>query len=180
MRNGVHDVVAISGGAGAGTTTAAKLVAARTGMTYVNTGAIFREMAQERGMTLNDFGVLVAQNPDVDRELDRRQVARARQGSVVLEGRLAGYMLSLNKVESLKVFITAPEDVRVQRIAHREGISEEQARALTVDRESVERKRYLDTYGFDLLDTSVYDLTLDSSLMPPDEIAAAIINRLKP
>jgi cytidylate kinase len=174
-----YDVIAISGMPGSGTTTAAKLVSAATGFTYRNTGQIFRAMAEERGMTLNEFGQLAAGNPEIDRELDRRQVEIGRAGNVLLEGRLSGHMLKKAGVPCLAVWLEAPLEVRMQRVSSRDSLGLELAMQLSAERERGERERYLAFYGFDLLDTSLYDLVLDSSRYNPEQICISILAGLR-
>lgn len=171
-------VVTISGLPGTGTTTTAKLVEAAIGYTYVNTGAIFRQMAKERGVTLNEFGKLAASDPAIDRELDARQIALARKGGIVLEGRLSGYMVYSANVNALKVLLEAPLRTRVERIARRDIISLPEAERLTLEREKDERDRYIRIYGFDLNRTDIYDLVLDSSKLDPEQIKQAIVQRM--
>ena len=173
-------VITLSGMPGSGTTTAARLVAEATGFRYVNTGEIFRLMAQERGMTVNEFGKAANQNPEIDRELDARQVDIVRQGEILLEGRLAGYMVKDAGVDCLAVWLQAPLEVRVRRVSGRDELDFNQALKLDLEREHDEQQRFLEFYGFDLTQTSVYDLVLDSSVMSPEEIAEAIVDALAP
>ena len=42
-------------------------------------------------------------------------------------------------------------------------------------REASEAARYLAYYGIDVNDTSVYDVILDSTSTPPEELVAAIV-----
>ncbi len=171
-------VVTISGMPGSGTTTAARLVAEATGLRHVNTGAIFREMARERGVTLNEFGKLANEDPAIDRELDARQIEICRSGGILLEGRLAGYMLKDAGVDCLAVWLGAPVDERVRRVSGRDSLSFEEARSLSLEREEDERRRFVEFYGFDLGKTDVYDLVLDSSQLRAPAICEAIVAAL--
>jgi CMP/dCMP kinase len=168
-------VCTIGGLPGSGTTTTCLLLAQRTGLEHVNIGTIFRAMASERGMSLNEFGAYVAQHAEVDRELDRRQVEIARAGGVLLEGRLSGYMVGEAGLDVLRVWLDASEDVRHARVAQREGITLDAARAITEERERDEKARYLDFYGFDLYDTSIYDLIIDTGTTPPEDVVRRIL-----
>ncbi len=168
-------VITISGLPGSGTTTAARLVAAATGLNHVNTGAIFRQMANERGVTLNEFGKLANEDPSIDRELDSRQIDICRGGGILLEGRLAGYMLKDAGVKCLAVWLVAPVDERVRRVSGRDSLPFAEARRLSVEREEDERRRFVEFYGFDLGKTEVYDLVLDSSQLRPPAIREAIV-----
>jgi len=168
-------VVTLSGPPGSGTTTAARLVAAETGLRYVNTGAIFREMARERGMTLNEFGKLANDNPEIDLELDDRQVAIARAGGILLEGRLAGFMVRRAGIPAVKVCLVAPREVRMARVSGRDGLDFGEAMRLSEEREADERTRFIEFYGYDLNDTSIYDLVMDSSRHSAEDICRQIV-----
>jgi cytidylate kinase len=168
-------VITIGGLPGSGTTTTCLLLAKRTGLEHVNVGSIFRSMAAEHSMTLNEFGAYVAAHEEVDRELDRRQVEIARGGGVLLEGRLSGYVVGAAGLEVLRVWLDADEDVRHARVAQREGITLDAARAITEERERDEKARYLDFYGFDLYDTSIYDLIIDTGTTPPEDVVRRIL-----
>lgn len=173
------NVVTLSGMPGSGTTTAARLVAEATGLSHVNTGAIFRAMASERGLSLNEFGKLANQDSSIDRELDARQVDICRQGNTLLEGRLAGYMMKDAGIDCLAVWLDAPVDVRVRRVSSRDSLPFEAARQLSLEREEDERRRFVEFYGFDLARIEVYDLVLDSSLLRPNAICEAIVSALQ-
>lgn len=173
-----RNILTISGLPGSGTTTAAKLLVERTGFQYANTGAIFRQMAAERNMSLNDFGKLAAQNDEIDRELDARQVEVARQGNIILEGRLAGHMISRAGLNALTVWLDAPLEIRVSRVSGRDALSLELAAELSRERERDERQRYIDFYDIDLADLAVYGLVLDSSKLSPQQIVEAIVDAL--
>jgi len=78
-------LITVSGPPGSGTTTVAQRVAGRLGLELVPGGEVFRAMAAERNMSLPEFGLYVADNPDVDVELDGRLARRARDGGAVVD-----------------------------------------------------------------------------------------------
>jgi len=165
----------VSGLPGSGTTTASKLLSAKTGMGLLSSGEIFRRMAQEKGMSLEDFSGLAEENKDIDKKLDQRMVERAEKG-MILEGRLTGHLLNRSEKEAYKVWLKAPVDVRINRIANREeieGIDELKKRV--VKREKSERKRYQEYYDIDLTDISIYDMVIDSEKNSPEDIVRKII-----
>ncbi|MFH1533138.1 MAG: (d)CMP kinase [Pseudomonadota bacterium] len=170
-----RSVVTVGGLPGSGTTTTCILLEQRTGLSHVNIGTIFRTMATERGMSLNEFGAYVVSHPEVDRELDARQVEIARGGGVLLEGRLSGYMVGEAGLDVLRVWLDAAEEIRHARVARREGISLAAARTITEERERDEKARYLDFYGFDLYDTSIYDLIIDTGRTPTEDVVRRIL-----
>ncbi len=165
----------VSGPPGSGTTTTAEHVAARLEMRLVPGGEVFRAMAVERGMSLPAFGLYATEHPEVDVELDARLAGIARAGDVVIESRLAGWIVHNEGLPAVAVWIDCDPGVRAARVAEREGTSPERARDENDERQRVERARYLATYGVDLADLSVYDLVLDSTVATPAELAEQVV-----
>jgi len=172
-------IVTVSGLPGSGTSTASRLLAERTGWEYVNAGAIFRKMATESGLSLAEYGRQAETDGTIDRELDERIVGLARQatGGAILEGRLTGWMAHYHDLPALKVWLDADRDTRAARVSSRDGQSPAEAQADMEERERSEHDRYTAFHGIDISDLSIYDLTLDSVHLTPDEIAAAIAAR---
>jgi cytidylate kinase len=152
-------VIAVSGLHGAGKTTAARALVKRFGLRYVSAGMIFRQMAKERGMTLEKFSRYVEGHPKIDRQIDRRTAEAAEEDNVVVDGRLAGWMA---KGADIKILLTAPIEVRVKRIARRERRRYEEVLKETMGRERSEAKRFKRFYGIDVNDHSVFDLVLNT------------------
>ena len=165
----------IGGLPGTGTTTVAKLLKKALDIEYVYTGDIFRTMAREMGMAVADFGDYVAEHPEIDRELDRRQVELARDSDTIIEGRLAGYMAMSNDVPAYKIWLHAPPRVRAERVAARENKSVDTILTENARRENGERIRYIDIYGFDINDTAFYNINIDSSRHLPEKIRDLIV-----
>jgi cytidylate kinase len=168
-------LITVSGPPGSGTTTTAEHIAARLGIIFLPGGEVFRAMAAERGLSLAAFGAYATEHPEVDVELDSRLGARAREGGVVIESRLAGWIVRNEGLAAVTAWIDCDPDVRAARVAHREDTSRAQARAENDERQKVERERYLALYGLDLADLSVYDLVLDSTSTPAVELGERVI-----
>ena len=160
--------IAISGLHGAGKTTAAKALVRRFGLRYVSAGAVFREMAKERGMMLDEFSRYVERHPEIDRQIDRRTVDEARKGDVVIDARLAGWMA---KSADVKILLTAPLKLRVERIARRERRRYGDVLAETRRRERSEARRFKRFYGIDVNNYSVFDLVLNTERWSAKEMA---------
>jgi len=168
-------VVTVSGTPGSGKTTACRLLGQRLGLEFVSTGHFFRAEAEQRGMSLADFGLYCETHPEVDRALDARQVERLRQGNIILEGRLAGWMAHREGVAAVKVWVDADEEERARRIANREGGDVAQRLREMRDREASERIRYLSYYGIDLRDRGIYDLVVQTTSITPEEVVRRIV-----
>jgi CMP/dCMP kinase len=168
-------LITVSGPPGSGTTTTAEHVAARLEVDLVPGGEVFRAMAVERGLTLPEFGIYAADHPAVDVELDARLAARAREGRVLIESRLAGWIAHNEKLAAVSVYVDCAPEERARRVARRERIPVAQALAENEERQLIERRRYLALYGIDIEDLSIYDLVLDSCELPADELADRIV-----
>ena len=166
-------VVAVGGPPGSGKSTAGRLVAGSLGLEFLSAGELFRAEARRHGMELAKFGRYAAAHPEVDRELDRTMQALARPGRL-LDGRIQGALCRRSRLPVYDLLVTAREEVRVRRVADRDGQSIEVARAKVREREASERDRYQRFYGIDLAQEHP-DLVVDSSDRPPLEVADAIL-----
>jgi cytidylate kinase len=168
-------LVTISGLPGSGTSTVADLVAQGLGLAHVDGGTVFRTIAKEQGLDLPAFSALAEANPEIDVELDARLAAIARAGDVVLESRLAAWIVANEGLEATTVWIDGDERIRAERVAGREGIRTDQALEANRAREASERLRYRTLYGIDLDDRSVYVVVIDASDEPPAAVAESIL-----
>jgi CMP/dCMP kinase len=167
-------VVAIGGPPGSGKSTAGRLVAQRLGLEFRSAGDQFRAEAALRGMDVEAFGLYAQDHPEVDRELDRTMQELARPGRV-LEGRIQGVLCRRNGIPVCYVVVTAEEEERIRRVALRDRQPLAEATERVRLREASERERYSRFYGIDL-DREPADLTVDSTHLPADGVAAAIVD----
>lgn len=170
-------VVTVGGPPGSGKSTAGRLVAEALGLEFRSAGELFRAEARRHGMDLAEFGRYAAAHPEVDRELDRAMQALARPGRL-LEGRVQGTLCRRAGMPVHDVIVTAREEVRVRRVADRDGESVDEARTKVREREASERDRYRRFYGIEL-DRERPDLVVDSSDRSPLEVADAILSYIQ-
>ena len=163
--------VTVGGLPGTGTTTLCKVLQQRLGLPYMYAGALFREEARRRGLTLAEFGALCQRDPSIDAALDDRQEFLLRKGGLIMEGRLSGWIAQRKRLPALKVWILCDEPERLRRIVDRDGGTLEQQASATWAREESEADRYRRYYSVDLKDTSFYDLVLDSTHLLPEALA---------
>lgn len=166
-------LITISGPAGSGKSTAAAALADSLGYEHVSGGDIFRELADERGLSALELNKQAEEDDSIDRELDQRlrQVA-AERDDLVLESRLAGWMAGEHA--DFRVWLDAPLSVRAERIAARESKSTDLARKETEERAGSEARRYQAYYGIDIDDLSIYDLVLNTARLEPAGVVEAI------
>lgn len=164
-------VITISGLHGSGTSTQAKRLAEALGLRYVSAGLLFRRIAEERGLTIEELSREAERNPELDRMIDERTREEARKGNVVIDASLSGWMV---ENADLKIFLKAPLGERVRRIARRERLTMEEAERETLKRERSERERFRRYYGIDISDLSIYDVVINTALFQPDATARVL------
>lgn len=169
-------IITIGGSAGSGTTTAAKVLSEKLDIPYLSTGSIFRQMAKEHGMSVIEFNKFSENNADIDKELDKRQAEIAYEsGNIVVEGRLSAYFIEAD----LKIWLTAPLDVRAKRISERESKSVDVARNEIKIREESEASRYMEIHNIDINNYGIYDMILNTDRFNPESISQIILETLK-
>ncbi|UCE91239.1 MAG: AAA family ATPase [Methanobacteriota archaeon] len=172
--------IAVSGPPGSGKTTVSEIVANRLGYKLVLVGQVFRQMAEERKVSLDTFGRYAEEDETIDKELDSRMIAIARgEDDIVIEGRLAGALMRRGDIEAFTVNVDAAEDVRCLRIAKRENKPVDQVQREIRVRERSENKRYIAYYGIDVSNKMIYDLWIDSSGRSAEEVADAIVDEVR-
>lgn len=154
-------LVTVSGPPGSGASTLSRRVAEELGVQRLDGGDLFRELAEEHDMSLTQLQAKADEDPDIDRRLDERlqrtaEVWGASSKGFVLESRLAGWLAG-NRAD-LRVWVDAPEEVRVGRTRDRQEMTAEMR-----VREVTEAGRFDAEYGVDLADTSFYDLSLNTA-----------------
>lgn len=159
-------VITISGSAGTGKSVNGESLAGRLGLRYISAGKIFRRLAEERNLTLEQFSKQAEKDTKIDLELDRRMREEAQRGDVVLEGRLVAWMTK--DLNAYRIKLHCPLETRIKRIAKRENRSPSEVKNETILREESERKRYRELYNIDIEDYEIYDLILNTSIYTAD------------
>ncbi|WP_226041909.1 (d)CMP kinase [Natrinema sp. DC36] len=153
--------ITVSGPPGCGATTLCQRLADAMGCPYVSGGDIFRELADDRDMSLNQLTAEADGSADIDRALDRRLQQIAEKWGMankpfILESRLAGWLAG--ERADLRIWLDAPEDVRLERIDER---GETDAEMLV--REVSEAGRYQSYYEIDIGNQTFYDLHINTA-----------------
>jgi len=163
----VRLVVAVAGLPGSGKSTLAKKLAEKLRLRYVSSGSIFRNIAKERGLTLEELSKLAEEDPNIDRYIDTKAYEEAMKGCVVVDAHIAGWILK--DVADVKIFLQASLNARANRIAVRDGKSFEEALNEVKLREASESRRFKEFYGIDFSDLSVYDLIINTEVFNAEE-----------
>jgi cytidylate kinase len=169
--------ITVSGPPGCGATTLCEGLSRSLDCGYVSGGDIFRELAEERGMSLSQLIAKADESDEIDRALDRRLRTIAEQWGTankafVLESRLAGWLAG-NRAD-LRIWLDAPEEVRVERTADREEMEAEMR-----VREVSEAGRYESYYGIDVSDQSFYDLRVNTARWSPEALLEIVLTAVE-
>lgn len=171
--------ITISGPPGSGKTTACNKLSERLGVKAVVFGEFFRKLAKDKNMTLAEFGALAEKDPSIDKSIDDMILDVARNNKdIILESRLAAYMLVKNNIPAFKVYLYASLETRLKRVGIRDEEVIEEVRKHTIERQSSEAKRYKMYYDIDIEDKSVYDLTLNTDDLDPDQVVEKILEAI--
>lgn len=173
---GRTDAIILCGLAGTGATTVSKLLASRLNYQRIYAGGIFRQLASEAGLSLEDFLDELTEHPEREMEIDRNLMKEARKGKMVIDGRVIAWLVPDDR-SSFKVWLTCDMEERIRRINLREKSADSRARVTY--REEIDALRYKELYGIDITDFSVFDTIIDTTNIPPEEVARLVIERYR-
>jgi cytidylate kinase len=170
-------VITVSGPHGTGKSTYARALAEDMHLRYVCAGELFRELAKQRGMSLESFSRYAADNPEVDHLIDERTREEAKKGNVVIDAQLAAWIVK--DEADVRLLLFASDQVRFNRIAQRDHVSFEFAKNETLAREEIQRIRYKKYYGIEVSDLSIYDLKIDTGQHSIDQTRRSIVDAVR-
>lgn len=174
-------ILTISGLHGTGKSTIGKLIAKALNIKYYSTGQAFRDLAKEMNMSLEEFTKFVEEHPEIDNKLDEKVIQVAKEGNIIVDSQLSGYLLK--SIADLKLHLTCPLETRVKRMALRDDISYEDSRKETILREKSELERFELLYGIDLSDINkikeIYDVILATEGLTINEVLNNLLDIIK-
>ncbi len=175
-------VITIGGNIGAGKTVLAKRLADVLGWEEFYVGGIFRSFAAERGVPIGEFYASLANDPNLERAIDERQVELMKEKSdLVVQGRIAWYFAEKNDIPSVDILLMVDPEIGADRKKKQEGIqgSIDKVAAMHRKREWDEWDHYKSLYGIkNHLDPAHYDIILDTSRFTEDAVFQKIFAEL--
>jgi CMP/dCMP kinase len=172
--------VVLNGDLGSGKSTVSVLLSRRLGIRRTSVGDLYRDMAQQRGMTALELNLHAELDDKIDFYVDQLQRDVAASGEqLIVDSRLAWFFFT----GALKVHFVAEPSVAARRALGRADAAErytsvEQARERLAVRSESERVRFLSRYGADKTRLRHYDLVCDSTRATPEEIVELIVDAL--
>ena len=174
--------ITISGKAGSGKSTIAKLLSKKLKLKHYSIGDLMRSMAAEKGISLLELNKLAEKDRSIDFELDEKlRNLGKKENNFIVDGRLTAFFIPH---ADARVFLDADDKVRAKRILgdKRQHESNETLKSTINNihkREQSEKKRYMKYYKVSYLDPKLYNLMIDTSDMAPEEIVARIAEFVK-
>jgi predicted cytidylate kinase len=168
-------IITIGGNVGAGKTTLASKLAAALNYEQLYVGGIFREMAAEKNLSLEQFYAQLKDDPSIEQAVDQRQATLMReQDNIVVQGRIAWYFAKSSPFKIFNILLTVDPNTGAQRSGERKeniGRSADEMVIATAEREKMERERYKMLYGIENhLDQANYTLVLDTSALSEQDV----------
>jgi cytidylate kinase len=161
----------LSGLSGTGSTTAAKRIAANLDLQYVYGGQIFRNLAVERGISLEELAESLEQDQDTEREIDRRLIEAGKSDRVLIESRTIGWLFPPN-LPAVRIWLTCDLEERLRRVQGREHHPRSAENLLR--REASDNRRYKMLYGIQEDDFTPFDMVLDTTQLSVDQVVDRI------
>ena len=175
-------IITISGKAGSGKSTIAKMLSKKLKLKHYSIGDIMRKMAAEKRMTLLELNKLAEKDKAIDFELDSRLKKLGKtEDNFVIDGRLTAFFIPH---ADARIFLEANDKVRAQRIMkdkrHHEKSKNLKEMLKSIEtREKSEKKRYRKYYNVDYTDKKLYNCVIDTTKMAPNQIVDKIIKFVK-
>ncbi len=173
-------IITLNGHSGTGKSTIAKTLAKELGIKHYSSGDFQRQLAKERGFSIAEWGEKEKNDPSYDRMVDDRMVETARKsGNMIIDGWISAHFLP----ESLKIFFKGDLGTRAERITtvrEAESYSDVETAMKTIEeKEKVNRKRWIEFYGFDFMDETNYDLVIDTTEFNLEEVYKQVLDFVK-
>jgi cytidylate kinase len=178
--------ITITGNLGSGKSSVAKILREK-GYEIISTGNIFRQLAMEKGLSVEEFNKQVNEaaskgDRSVDKMIDDTTTKLGKERDhIVFDSRLAWHFAP----DSFKVFVITDINEASRRVfgdslrANSESYdSQEACKKALINRQKLETVRYKEIYDIDYYDMSNYNLVIESTNALPDEIAQEILDRL--
>ena len=163
-----EQIITIAGSPGSGKSSTARAVASALGFRHFSSGDLFRQLAVERGESIEAMNISAEAQRDIDLKVDNllQEMYRAEE-RLVIDSRMAWRWMP----SSFKVFLILDAQTAAERIFNHlqeEGRLSEDAKSVEEVRKSIdrrfasERKRYAGLYGVNATDPINFDIVINT------------------
>jgi len=176
-----NKIITIAGSLGSGKSSTAKAVAAVLGFRHFSSGDLFRQIAAERGESIEAMNISAEVQRNIDLKVDRLlQDMYRTEEKLVIDSRMAWHWMP----DSFKVFLVLDPNTAALRIFNHlqeEGRMSEQANSVQEVRKSIDRrfaseqKRYNALYGVNPTDPLNFDIVINTKYNDLNTVRAIVI-----
>ncbi len=172
--------ITISGNAGSGKSTVAKMIAKKLEYKHYSVGDLMREIATARGVSMVEISNIAESDKSIDEELDAKQKTLGKkEDNFVIDSRLGFYFIP----DSFKIFLAVDVKESAKRIFEDSRGEEkfgsiEEGVELLQKRMDSEKIRYKEYYGIDFPNPEDFDLMIDTTELPVKEVVEKILTLL--
>ena len=175
--------ITISGVPGSGKTTTGKILAKKLKCKFLSVGGVRREIAKEKGLTIQELNKIGETEKWTDEVVDKKQIEIGKkEENFVFEGRLSWYFIP----NSIKILLLVNEKEGAKRVRKEKRASEQKTKSvyeqikINKERAKSDKKRYKNIYGIkNFLDQKNFDIIIDTSSLTPKEVVEIILKQLK-
>jgi cytidylate kinase len=163
-----RQIITIAGSPGSGKSSTARAIASALGFQHYSSGDLFRQLAAQRGESVEATNISAEIQRDIDHKVDALlQEMYRTEDKLVIDSRMAWHWMP----SSFKVFLLLDPDTAARRIfAHlqREGRISEDANSVEEVRKSIDRrfeseqKRYRALYSVNFTDPLNFDIVVNT------------------
>ena len=169
-----------------GKTTVAKIIASELGLKLIGGGDVLKEIAIEEGYNaVGDdwwdtkegmkFMAERAGSSEFDKEVDKRLLARANKGDVVM----TSYTLPWLSKAGIKVWLSGTKRSRAERMAKRDSSSPEECAKVIEARDRKNFALYKKLYGIRFgKDLSPFSMVVGTDGVPAAQVARSVLEQL--
>lgn len=178
------EIITIAGALGAGKSSTAKRLASELEYRHFSSGDMFRQIAKERGLSIEQINKTAELEVAIDHDVDAWLRKLGEDTKLVIDSRLAYHWIP----NSFKVYLNVDSRVAVERIfaqiqstgrESQKAQSIEELTAATDARKEMERSRYAQLYQIDTTDLTPFDLVIDTTNHPLDEVVQIILDKFR-
>jgi CMP/dCMP kinase len=173
-------IITIAGSLGSGKSSTARAVVSTLGFKHFSSGDLFRQLAVERGESIEAMNISAEVQRDIDLKVDNLlQEMYRTDDKLVIDSRMAWHWMPF----SFKVFLVLDPDTAAARIFDHlqdEGRMSEDATSVQEVRQSIERrfaseqKRYAALYGVNPTDPLNFDIVINTRLNDLKTVTAIV------
>ncbi|HUC31107.1 MAG TPA: cytidylate kinase family protein [Candidatus Paceibacterota bacterium] len=174
-------IITIGGNLGAGKTTLANNLANALHYEQLYVGGIFREMAAEKNLSIEQFYAQLKDDPALEQAVDKRQMKlMSEKENLVVQGRVAWYFAKQSPFRTFNILLTVDPATGAARVGERKeniGKTAGEVAIAVTEREKAERERYATLYGIENhLDPNHYDFVLDTTSLTEQQVFEKVLN----